>query len=106
MAERASLDQLVHAPLRLAALTLLSEVEDAEFTWLRDRLGASDGNLSVHLAKLEEAGYITAAKTFVDRKPRTTYQLTPAGRAAFLNYLEALKTLLGRHLAPPRDARD
>jgi DNA-binding HxlR family transcriptional regulator len=89
------LDALVHAPLRLAAMTLLSQVESAEFTWLKTRLRCSDGNLSAHLSKLEAAGYISVAKGFVERKPRSDYRLTASGRAAYVAYLAALRALLG-----------
>ncbi len=94
------LDPVVHAQLRLAALTLLSGVEEAEFTWLRDRTGSTDGNISVHLAKLEEAGYIAVHKRFDGRTPKSYYRMTPAGRAAYLRYLAALRALLGDRLAP------
>jgi DNA-binding MarR family transcriptional regulator len=94
------LDPVVHAQLRLAAMTLLNSSEEAEFTWLRDRLGATDGNLSVHLSKLEEAGYIKVSKRFEERKPRSFYRLTDKGRAAYLRYLEALRSLLGKDLSP------
>jgi DNA-binding transcriptional ArsR family regulator len=94
------LDPVVHAQLRLAALTLLSGVEEAEFTWLRDRTGSTDGNISVHLAKLEEAGYIAVDKRFEGRKPKSYYRMTPAGRAAYLRYLAALRALLGDRLTP------
>jgi DNA-binding MarR family transcriptional regulator len=92
------LDPVVHAQLRLAVMTLLNEVEQVEFTWLRERTGATDGNLSVHLSKLEEAGYIRVTKRFEERKPRSFYHITDKGRAAYLRYLEALRSLLGRNL--------
>jgi DNA-binding transcriptional ArsR family regulator len=94
------LDPVVHAQLRLAALTLLAGVEEAEFTWLRERTGATDGNLSVHLSKLEEARYIAVSKRFEGRKPKSFYRMTAEGRAAYLRYLAALRALLGRQLAP------
>lgn len=88
------LDDLIHAPVRLAATAILAAVEEAEFTYLRDRLGATDGNLGTHLRKLEDAGYVRAAKSFVGRKPLTRYSLTRAGRAAFRRYLDTLETML------------
>ncbi len=82
----------------MAVLSLLAGVDDAEFTYLRDRIGTTDGNLSVHLAKLEKARYVEVIKEFVDRKPRSRYRMTPRGRAAFLEYLENLRSLLGGKL--------
>lgn len=88
------LDELIHAPVRLAATAILAAVEEAEFTYLRDRIGATDGNLGAHLRKLEEAGYLRAAKSFEGRKPITRYSLTRDGRAAFRRYLDTLETML------------
>jgi DNA-binding MarR family transcriptional regulator len=68
--------------------------EDSDFNALKTRLNASDGNLSVHLRKLEEAGYIAIAKSFVDRKSMTRVRLTPAGREAFIAYLAAMQRLV------------
>jgi DNA-binding MarR family transcriptional regulator len=98
VAEIPELDPVIHAQLRLATMTLLNEADEAEFTWLRDRIGATDGNLSVHLSKLEEAGYIAVAKRFHERKPRSFYRITAAGRQAYLRYLAALRALLGKRL--------
>lgn len=88
------LDELIHAPVRLAATAILAAVEEAEFTYLRDRIGATDGNLGTHLRKLEDAGYVRAAKSFEGRKPVTRYSLTREGRAAFRRYVDRLETLL------------
>jgi DNA-binding MarR family transcriptional regulator len=98
LAELPDLDPLVHAPVRLAVLSLLATLDEVEFTHLRDRLGATDGNLSVHLAKLEDAGYLAVTKGFAGKKPRTTYRLTEKGRAAFLRYVKQLKALLASQL--------
>ena len=92
------LDPLIHAPVRLAILSLLSGAEEAEFVYLREQVGATDGNLSIHLARLEEAGYVAVRKKFVGRKPRSFYRLTSKGRAAFAGYLTQLKALLGSQL--------
>jgi DNA-binding MarR family transcriptional regulator len=96
--EVSGLDPVVHAPIRLAALSLLSSAAEAEFTYLRDCIGTTDGNLSMHLSKLEAAGYVTVKKDFVGRKPRTRYRITGKGRAAFFRYLASLKALLKHDL--------
>jgi DNA-binding transcriptional ArsR family regulator len=93
--ELPELDPVVHAKLRLAVLSLLSGVERAEFAWLRDKTGSSDGNIGAHLARLEEAKYIDVEKKFQDKKPLTLYRLTPRGRQALSDYIAALKQLLG-----------
>ena len=89
---------MIHGKLRLAILSLLSSVDDAEFTWLRDKTGSTDGNLGAHLLKLEEAGYISMEKKFIFRKPVTLYRMTEAGRTALADYIRALRTLLGSAL--------
>jgi DNA-binding PadR family transcriptional regulator len=81
--------------LRLALLSLLSGVEEAEFTWLRTKTGSTDGNLGAQLLKLEEAGYVVVEKKFVQRKPLSIYRMTEAGRGALTEYVHALKELLG-----------
>jgi DNA-binding PadR family transcriptional regulator len=95
MPELPDLNPVVHGKLRLALLTLLTGVDEAEFTWLREKTGATDGNLGAQLLKLEEAGYVTVEKRFVQRKPQTLYRMTEAGRAALTEYVQALKQLLG-----------
>ena len=84
------LDRLVHSRIRLAVLSILASVEDARFTYLRDQVNTTDGNLSTHLRKLEEAGYVEVEKSFRDRKPVTRYRMTGEGRAAFREYVESL----------------
>lgn len=98
MAELPELDPVIHGKLRLAILSLLSGVEDAEFIWLREKTGSTDGNLGAHLAKLEDAGYIGVEKKFVQRKPITLYRMTEAGRSALSGYIRALRVLLGSAL--------
>jgi DNA-binding MarR family transcriptional regulator len=91
------LDEIIHQPVRLrimAALAPLNPDESVEFTFLRDLLNVTDGNLGAHLRKLEEAGYVHLDKTFVDRKPRTYMALTAKGRRAFQDHVEALKGIL------------
>ncbi len=95
MPELPELNPVVHGKLRLALLSLLAGVEEAEFTWLRAKTGSTDGNLGAQLMKLEEAGYVKAKKKFVQRKPQTVYRVTDAGRAALGEYVRALKQLLG-----------
>ncbi|MGA3099587.1 MAG: transcriptional regulator [Bryobacteraceae bacterium] len=89
----ALIDRLVHERLRLGILSALSVNESLTFVAMRKLLEATDGNLSVHARKLEEAGYIACTKGFEGRVPRTDYRLTPAGRRAldrYLDYMEAL----------------
>jgi DNA-binding HxlR family transcriptional regulator len=95
MPELPELNPVVHGKLRLALLSLLSGIEEAEFTWLRSRTGSTDGNLGAQLLKLEEAGYVTVEKKFVQRKPQTLYRMTETGRDALTEYVQALKQLLG-----------
>jgi DNA-binding PadR family transcriptional regulator len=95
MPELPDLNPVVHGKLRLAILSLLSGVEEAEFTWLRAKTGSTDGNLGAQLAKLEEAGYVAVEKKFVQRKPQSIFRITDAGRVAFIEYVQALKQLLG-----------
>jgi DNA-binding PadR family transcriptional regulator len=95
MPDLPELNPVIHGKLRLALLSLLSGVDEAEFTWLRGKTGATDGNLGAQLLKLEEAGYLAVEKKFVQRKPQSLYRMTDAGRAALTEYIQALKQLLG-----------
>ena len=88
------LDPLLHSELRLAVVSILVELEEADFVYLRETAKATAGNLSVQLDKLSEAGYIAVEKTFVGKKPRTVCRITPVGLAAFEAYVEALKAYL------------
>lgn len=88
------LDELIHSRIRLAAMSILMTVEEAEFTYLRDRIGATDGNLGAHLRKLEEAEYVEADKRFENRRPVTRYRATDAGRRAFRHYVEHLAAMI------------
>lgn len=93
----AQLDEVVHQPIRLrlmAALVALKGDNSVDFTYLRDLLGLTDGNLGAHLHRLEEAGYIRVTKTFVDRKPRTYVEATTRGREVFRNHVAALEEIL------------
>ena len=89
-----SLDALIHERSRLAIITALATGDARAHTELRELLGLTDGNLSVHARKLEEAGYVTCTKEFAGRTPRTTYRITAAGRRAFDRYLSHLEALV------------
>ncbi|HVK80181.1 MAG TPA: transcriptional regulator [Verrucomicrobiae bacterium] len=89
------LDDVIHGRLRLGVMAYLADAEAADFTELKDLLDATQGNLSVHLRKLEEAGYVAIDKSFVNRKPLTRVRMTPEGRKAFAAYLEAIAKLVG-----------
>ena len=95
MPDLPELNPVIHGKLRLALLSLLSGVEEAEFTWLRGKTGSTDGNLGAQLLKLEEAGYVAVEKKFVQRKPQPLYRMTDAGRQALTDYVQALRQLLG-----------
>ncbi len=95
MPELPELNPVVHGKLRLALLSLLAGVEQADFTWLRNKTGATDGNLGAQLLKLEEAGYVAVEKKFVQRKPQTIYRMTGPGRSALSEYVQSLRQLLG-----------
>ena len=88
-------DRLVHEPARLGVLTVLSSVRSAEFLFLQSTLGLSKGNLSSHLSRLEQGGLVEISKKFVGKKPQTSAQLTPAGRAAIERYWHQLDRLRG-----------
>jgi DNA-binding MarR family transcriptional regulator len=90
------IDDLIHSRIRLAVMSVLAAVDEAEFIFLREKVGATDGNLSVHLKKLEDAKYISVKKSFVDRKPVTHYKLTGIGRKALEAYIDKLEKLLKR----------
>ena len=78
----------------MALMALLAGTSDLNFTELRDTLGMSDGNLSVHLRTLQEAGYVAITKSFRERRPLTTCTLTPAGRKAFAQYIDLLDQIV------------
>lgn len=88
------LDDIIHSRIRLAVMAVLVSVDEAEFTFLREKVNATDGNLSIHLKKLEEAEYINVKKSFFERKPLTTYKLTDKGRTAFEVYIKRLEQLI------------
>jgi len=90
-----AIDEVIHGRVRLGVMAFLSTAEQAEFNDIKRRLQTTDGNLSVHLRKLEEAGYVAVDKSFVGRKPLTRVRLTPEGRTAFVGYLDAMSKLVG-----------
>jgi DNA-binding HxlR family transcriptional regulator len=90
----AALDRLIHERVRLGILSALAVDPTLSFNELKQLLGASDGNLSVHARRLEDAGYIACGKSFAGRVPRTDYTLTSAGRAALGRYLDRMETLI------------
>ena len=93
------LDRLVHEPGRLAILTVLSSVSDADFTFLLRATGLTKGNLSSHLTKLEDAGLVTIEKRFVRKKPNTKLALTAAGRQRIARHWQQLERLKSLSLA-------
>ncbi|MGN6512322.1 MAG: winged helix-turn-helix domain-containing protein [Lysobacteraceae bacterium] len=90
------LDRTIHERVRLAIVSALAGADTLTFNELKDLLGTSDGNLSVHARRLEEAGFVACEKTFVDRVPRTAYRLTGAGRTALDDYLAHMEALIRR----------
>lgn len=88
------LDPLLHSQLRLAVMSILMNVEEADFVYLREKTESTAGNLSVQLDKLSSAGYIIVEKGFAGKKTRTVCRVTPSGRAAFEKYVEALRSYL------------
>ena len=90
------LNPLLHSELRLAVMSILSGVEEADFVFLKQQTEASAGNLSVQLDKLSEAGYIIVEKGFKGRKPCTTCRITEAGISAFKEYVESLKDYISQ----------
>ncbi|TRO52875.1 transcriptional regulator [Candidatus Bathyarchaeota archaeon] len=88
-----TIDKLIHEPVRLLLMAHLYVVESADFLYLMNQLGLTFGNLSSHMTKLEEAGYINVEKEFVDKKPVTRLSLTDEGRVAFSDYRERMRHL-------------
>ena len=89
-----AIDEVIHGRVRLGIMAFLAGADSAEFSTLKTRLQLTDGNLSVHLRKLEDAGYVEILKAFVGRKPQTQAKITKAGRAAFARYLAAMTALV------------
>ena len=92
--DHSGIDDVIHRRLRLGIMAYLASVSPAIFGELKAKVGATDGNLSTHLRKLEDAGYIEQEKRFVGRRPQTRIHLTKQGRAAWLAYLDRMRALL------------
>ncbi|HWA22030.1 MAG TPA: transcriptional regulator [Caulobacterales bacterium] len=89
-----NIDELVHGRMRLGIMAFLAAADVADFNAIRDHLQTTDGNLSVHLRKLEDGGYVKLEKTFVQRRSLTRARLTRSGRAAFVRYLDEMAELV------------
>ncbi len=89
------LDKVIHARIRFVALAYLNSVNQASFVEIREQVRATDGNLSVHMRKLEAAGYISCDKEFQARKPQTIYSITPVGKEAFFRYRRHIGSFFG-----------
>lgn len=92
-----NLDRVIHEKGRMAIMSLLAASPELSFTEMRDTLDMTDGNLSVHLKTLQEAGYVAVTKTFRDRRPLTTCSLTPRGREAFAKYIDLLSQIVEQY---------
>jgi len=90
------LDPILHSQLRLAVISLLISLKEAEFTYLREKTNSTAGNLSVQINKLKDAGYIDVLKQFKDNYPQTICKITPAGILAFEEYVKNLQTYLNK----------
>lgn len=90
------IDKVIHEPARLMILATLHVVESADFLFVERQTGLTRGNLSSHMSKLENAGYIEITKEFVDKIPRTLLKITAEGRSAFLKYTSQMKLVLGK----------
>jgi DNA-binding MarR family transcriptional regulator len=88
------LDKVIHEPARLGILTILYTIKKANFTYLKQKLDLSDGNISTHLRTLENSGYIKFTKSFVNRMPRTTYMITEKGITAFKEHIKKLEQII------------
>lgn len=88
------IDDVIHGRVRLGIMAYLADAEVADFNELKSALQATQGNLSIHLRKLEEAGYIAIDKSFLNRKPLTRARMTSKGRVAFADYLDAIAKLV------------
>ena len=95
----ADLDRAIHSPARLMILAYLAAVDSADFIFLMNQVGLTRGNLSSHLNTLEEAGYISIQKDFVDKVPRTLIRLTSEGRDAIHNYREQMRSIIDKLLS-------
>ena len=99
-ARAVELDRLIHEKMRLGLVSALASHESLSFNELKRTLDTTDGNLSVHARKLEDAGYLSCTKSFEGRVPKTVYRLTPAGRKALERYLDHMEALIRAARAP------
>jgi DNA-binding MarR family transcriptional regulator len=88
------IDDVIHSRIRTAIMAVLISVDEAEFTFIRDKINATDGNLSAHLRKLEDHKYVEVSKEFIERKPVTRYKITETGRNAFEEYIKKLESII------------
>jgi DNA-binding transcriptional ArsR family regulator len=88
------LDEVIHSRIRLAVMSILAGIDQADFTFLKKQIKTTDGNLSIHLRKLEKAGYIASTKQFLNRKPLSSYRMTSKGSIAFGKYVEKIEALI------------
>jgi len=88
------IDDLIHSRIRLAVMAAITSMGSTSFTNIKQAVGATDGNLSVHIRKLEDGGYLKVEKTFIDRKPVSIYSLTDTGKTAFKTYIQYLENML------------
>ena len=91
------IDDVIHSRIRTAIMAVLVSVTEAEFNFLKEKINATDGNLSVHLKKLEAAGYVSVKKIFVDRKPVSKYKITSKGYKAFESYIKMLESIVKKN---------
>ena len=88
------IDDVIHSRIRTSLMAVLVSIDEADFNFLKEKVKATDGNLSVHLKKLEDAGYISVKKIFVERKPVSKYKITNKGFKAFENYIKKLESIV------------
>ena len=94
VASHSEIDRLIHEPARFQVMALLYVIESADFTFIMNQLGLTWGNLSAHITKLEEGGYVTVEKGFKGKRPQTMLSLTKSGRKAFQTYRQAMRQML------------
>lgn len=100
------LNPIIHSPLRLSILSILMTLEETDFMYLKQKTEATMGNLSVQITKLEECGYITVEKTFQSKRPRTVCRMTEEGKAAFIEYVNALNEYISPAVGKCNRAED
>lgn len=88
------LNRLIHAPIRLGIMTILNYLDEVSFNYLKKKMNVTDGNLSSHITKLEDADYIKVRKEFIKKKPLTTYHITEKGKKAFRSYIQNLENVI------------